>query len=51
MSTTFATIIFAAPRLDVNELLEVRKQLSAVLDPKFVKECETNRDLINKVVS
>ena len=25
MSTTFATIIFAAPRLDVNELLEVRK--------------------------
>ena len=51
MNQTFATIIHAARKLDINELLEVRKQLSAVLSPEFVKESDTNYDLINPVVS
>lgn len=29
----------------------MRTQLSAVLDDKFVKECDTNYDLINPVVA
>ena len=51
MNTTFATLIHSAPKLDIKELIEVRKQLSAVLDDKFVKECDYNYDLINPVVS
>ena len=51
MNQTFATIIHAAPKLDCKELMDVRKQLSAVLDDKFVRECDTNYDLINPVVS
>jgi len=50
MNETFATIIHAAPKMDVNELMEVRKQLALLLDESFVKECNTNPDLINKVV-
>lgn len=51
MNQTFASIIHAAPKMDVEELMKVRKQLSAVLDDKFVKECDTNKDLVNQVVS
>ena len=51
MNQTFATIIHSAPKLDVKELLEVRKALSKVLAPEFVKECDTNYDLINPVVA
>ena len=51
MNTSFATIIHCAPKLDVKELIEVRKQLSAILAPEFVRECDTNYDLINPVVS
>lgn len=51
MNQTFATIIHCAPKLDIDELLQVRKQLSAVLDDKFVQECDHNKDMINPVVS
>ena len=51
MNNTFATIIHSAPKLDVNELIEVRKQLTAILAPEFVRECDTNYDLINPVVA
>jgi len=51
MNTSFATIIHAAPKLEVKELIEVRKQLSAILSPEFVRECDKNYDLINPVVS
>lgn len=50
MNETFATIIHSAPKLDVAELMKVREQLSLLLDEAFVKECNTNMDLINKVV-
>ena len=51
MNETFATLIHAAPKFDIKELMSVRKMLSAILDDKFVKECDTNYDLINPVVS
>jgi len=51
MNQTFATIIHAAPKLDVDELIKVRKMLQALLANDFVKECDTNYDLLNPVVS
>ena len=51
MNTSFATIIHSAPKLDVEELMKVRKMLGAILSPEFVRECDTNYDLINPVVS
>jgi hypothetical protein len=51
MNATFATVIHAAPKLEVDELLEVRKQLECLLEPEFVKECDTNYDLLNPVVA
>ena len=50
MNATFATVIHAAPKLEVDELLEVRKQLACLLEPEFVKECDSNYDLLNPVV-
>ena len=37
--------------MDIKELLEVRKQLSAILAPEFVRESDVNYDLINPVVA
>ena len=51
MNQTFATIIHAAPKLDVKELIAVRQQLAKVLAPEFVRESDVNYDLINPVVS
>ena len=51
MNETFATIIHAAPKMDVKELEGVKRELALLLDEHFVKECNTNMDLINKVVS
>lgn len=51
MNQTFATIIHAAPKIDVKELLSVRSMLTSILDEKFARECDTNYDLINPVVS
>ena len=50
MNATFATVIHAAAKLEVDELLEVRKQLACLLEPEFVKECDSNYDLLNPVV-
>ena len=51
MNTTFATVIHCAPKLDVDELIQVRKQIGSLLEPEFVKECDSNYDLLNPVVS
>ena len=50
MNATFATVIHAAPKLDCDELIEVRKQLASLLEKEFVKECDSNYDLLNPVV-
>jgi hypothetical protein len=51
MKTTFATLIHAAPKMDCEELMMVRKTLCGLLDEAFVKECDTNYALINPVIA
>lgn len=51
MKNTFATLIHAAPKMDCEELMMVRKVLSGLLDEAFVKECDTNYALINPVIA
>ena len=51
MDETFATIIFAAPFMDVKELQVVASELKLLMDEKFVKEIRTNLDLSNKIVT
>ena len=51
MNTQFATVIHVAPKLEIEELLEIRKQLGSLFEAKFVEECDTNYDLLNPVVA
>lgn len=51
MNQTFCTIIHAAPKLNVDELSQVAKALSPLLDEQLVKEAHTNYSLINPVVA
>ena len=51
MNQTFATVIHAAPKLDVQELGEVSKQLQTVLGKEIVQEFHVNKDLLNPLVS
>jgi hypothetical protein len=51
MNQSFATIIHAAPKLDVQELSMVASMLGSLLDEKWVRECHTNYSLINPVVA
>ena len=51
MKQTYATLIHAAPKLDCEELMEVRKVLCKILDQEFVKECDHNYALLNPVVA
>ena len=51
MDETFATIIHAAPKMQVQELNTVKTNLACLMDEKFVKECSHNKDLLNKVVA
>jgi len=51
MNATFATIIHAAPKLDVDELVEVRKSMLTLFEKDFAHECDTNYGLLNPVVS
>lgn len=50
MEPTFHTIIHAAPKIEVDELSEVRMQLGRVLGKEFVHESDTDYSCINKVV-
>ena len=51
MNQTFATLIHVAPKMEIEELNHVAKQLSLVLDKEAVAEFHTNKDLINRVVA
>ncbi len=51
MDQTFRTIIYAAPRFDVEELLTVRKDLGKMMGKEFVKSADEDENAINKVVS
>ena len=51
MDQTFHTLIHSAPKVDVEELQGIRKQLQALLGKEFVKQSDTDYSTINKVVS
>jgi hypothetical protein len=51
MNETFATLIHAAPKLEVDELMTVRKQFAGLLGKEFVDQADTDKSCINKVVA
>ena len=51
MFQTFATLIHVAPKIEIEELNHVSKQLSLVLTKETVTEFQTNKDLLNNVVA
>ena len=51
MTQTFATLIHVAPKLQVEELMEVRKQLSALLGKEFATQADQDKKLVNPLVA
>jgi hypothetical protein len=51
MSGTFHTLIYAAPRMEVDELMYVRKQLAGLLGKEFVEKSDNDESCVNKIVS
>lgn len=50
MSQTFATVIHVAPKLAVEELMEVRKQLVAILGKEFELQADEDKKILNPIV-
>ena len=51
MHQTFATVIHLAPKLGVEELEVVRKQLTALLGEEFALQADEDKAMINPVVA
>ena len=51
MSQTFATIIHLAPKLNIEEIMGVRKQLSGILGKEFELQADEDDKMINPVVA
>ena len=51
MTQTFATLIHIAPKMQVEELMEVRKQLTALLGKEFAAQSDLDKKLINPLVA
>lgn len=51
MTQTFATLIHIAPKLQVEELMEVRKNLIGLLGKEFVAQADESKELINPLVA
>lgn len=51
MDQNFRTLIYAAPRLDIDELQKVRSTLGAILGKEFVLAADSDEGALNKVVS
>jgi hypothetical protein len=51
MDQNFRTLIYAAPRMEIDELLQVRHQLEKILGKEFVLAADTDEEALNKVVS
>jgi tRNA isopentenyl-2-thiomethyl-A-37 hydroxylase MiaE len=50
MNQTFHTLIYAAPRLEVDELIQVRRMLEKFLGKDFVVMSDTEASCINKEI-
>ena len=51
MDQNFRTLIYAAPRMEIDELLHVRRYLEKILGKEFVHAADTDEEAVNKVVS
>ena len=51
MTQTFATLIHMAPKMGVEELMVVRKQLTALLGKEFALQADEDKKIINGVVA
>jgi hypothetical protein len=51
MTQTFATLIHIAPKMQVEELMEVRKQLTSLLGKEFAAQSDLDKKLINPLVA
>lgn len=50
MAQTFHTLIYAAPRLEIDELVIVRNQLGRLLGKEFVIMSDSDESCVHKVV-
>jgi Regulator of Vps4 activity in the MVB pathway len=50
MDQNFRTLIYAASRMEIEELTQVRKYLGKLLGKEFLLQAETDEAAINKVV-
>ena len=51
MTQTFATVIHVAPKLGVEELMQLRAQLECLLGKEFVLQAQEDKSVINPVVA
>lgn len=51
MNQTFASVIHVAPKLGVEELIGVRKQLVAILGKEFELQADEDKTIINPVIA
>lgn len=51
MDQNFRTLIYAAPRMEIEELQHVRRYLAKLLGKDFVLAADTDEQAVNKVVS
>jgi hypothetical protein len=51
MNQTFASVIHVAPKLGVEELIGVRKQLVAILGKEFELQADEDKTFINPVIA
>jgi hypothetical protein len=51
MDQNFRTLIYAAVRMEIDELTQVRNQLGKLLGKEFLLSAESDESAINKVVS
>ena len=51
MDQNFRTLIYAAPRMEIDELMHVRRLLEKIMGKEFVLAADTDEEALNKVVS
>ena len=51
MVQTFATIVHVAPKFEVEELMEVRKQLTNLMGKEFIMQADEDYTILNPMVA
>lgn len=51
MDQNFRTLIYAAPRMEIDELMKVRHELAKLMGKDFILQADTDESAVNKVVS